>query len=79
MTGWGFFVELPNTVEGLVHVSTLQDDYYVFDENTYELTGERTGNTYHLGDRVRVRVENADPLMKTVDFVVTDRLTEARG
>ncbi len=79
VTGWGFFVELPNTVEGLVHVSTLQDDYYVFDENTYELTGERTGNTYHLGDRVRVRVENADPLMKTVDFVVTDRLTEARG
>lgn len=75
VTGWGFFVELPNTVEGLVHVNSLRDDYYIFDENTCELTGERTGRTYHLGDKVRVRVENADPLMKTVDFVVTDQLT----
>ena len=42
VTGWGLYVELPNTVEGLVHVNTLRDDYYIFDQETYELRGEMT-------------------------------------
>ena len=68
VTGWGLYVELPNTVEGLVHVNTLRDDYYVFDQETYELRGEMTKKVYKLGAKVRVRVADADKMLKTVDF-----------
>lgn len=68
VTGWGLYVELPNTVEGLVHVNTLRDDYYVFDQESYELRGEMTKKVYKLGDKVRVRVAEADKMLKTVDF-----------
>ena len=68
VTGWGLYVELPNTVEGLVHVNTLRDDYYVFDQETYELRGEMTKKVYKLGDKVRVRVADADKMLKAVDF-----------
>lgn len=68
VTGWGLYVELPNTVEGLVHVNTLRDDYYVFDQESYELRGEMTKKVYKLGDKVRVRVAEADKILKTVDF-----------
>lgn len=68
VTGWGLYVELPNTVEGLVHVNTLRDDYYVFDQASYELRGEMTKKVYKLGDKVRVRVAEADKMLKTVDF-----------
>ena len=68
VTGWGLYVELPNTVEGLVHVNTLRDDYYVFDQESYELRGEMTKTVYKLGDKVRVRVAEADKMLKTVDF-----------
>ena len=68
VTGWGLYVELPNTVEGLVHVNTLRDDYYVFDQESYELRGEMTKKVYKLGDKVRVRVADADKMPKTVDF-----------
>ena len=68
VTGWGLYVELPNTVEGLVHVNTLRDDYYVFNQESYELCGEMTKKVYKLGDKVRVRVADADKMLKTVDF-----------
>ena len=68
VTGWGLYVELPNNVEGLVHVNTLRDDYYVFDQESYELCGEMTKKVYKLGDKVRVRVADADKMLKTVDF-----------
>ena len=68
VTGWGLYVELPNTVEGLVHVNTLRDDYYIFDQESYELRGEMTKKVYKLGDKVRVRVADADKMLKTVDF-----------
>lgn len=68
VTGWGLYVELPNTVEGLVHVNTLRDDYYIFDQETYELRGEMTKKVYKLGDKVSVRVADADKMLKTVDF-----------
>ena len=68
VTGWGLYVELPNTVEGLVHVNTLRDDYYVFDQESYEFRGEMTKKVYKLGDKVCVRVADADKMLKTVDF-----------
>ena len=70
VANWGFYVELPNTVEGLVHISELRDDYYTFDETKYELTGEMTKKTYKLGQPVRVIVAGTDRLLRTVDFVL---------
>lgn len=54
VTNFGIFVELPNTVEGLVHITDLKDDYYVFDDKNLQLIGERTKNIYKLGDEVRI-------------------------
>jgi ribonuclease R len=68
VTEWGFFVELPNTVEGLVRVTELRDDFYQFYEDTYELVGEATGRRYKLGQKIAVRLIAADRLMRTVDF-----------
>ena len=72
VTAYGFYVELPNTIEGLVHVTSLSDDYYAFDQESYELKGELTKRTYHLGQKVRVRVADADALKRTVDFTVIE-------
>ncbi|WP_394527474.1 ribonuclease R [Lacrimispora sp. JR3] len=69
VTNWGLYVELPNTVEGLIHINQLQDDYYIFDEEHYELVGEMTRKTYKLGQPIRVIVENTDKLLRTIDFV----------
>ena len=72
VTGWGFYVELPNTVEGLVHVNTLRYDYYTFDQDAYELIGDVTHKVFALGQKVRVRVADADTMLKTVDFVLAE-------
>lgn len=73
VTSWGMYVELPNTVEGLVRMTSLMDDFYYFNENTYELIGQSTGNEYKLGDKVKVYVREVDTFMKTIDFgVVTE-------
>ena len=72
VTAYGFYVELPNTVEGLVHVTSLRDDYYSYNEETYELSGELSHKVYHLGQKVRVRVADADALKRTVDFTVVE-------
>lgn len=68
VTGWGIYVELANTVEGLVHISKLPGDYYYYNENTYEMVGEATGRTYKLGMPVKVRVEDCDKVTRTIDF-----------
>lgn len=68
VTEWGFFVELPNTVEGLVRITELTDDDYIFIEDHYELTGQRTGKSYKLGQKVRIQVEATDKIMRTIDF-----------
>ena len=68
VTGWGIYVELPNTVEGLVHVSRLPGDYYFYNETTYEMVGEATGRAFKLGMPVRVRVEECDRFTRTIDF-----------
>ena len=69
VTNWGIYVELPNTVEGLIHVNQLQDDYYRFDEEHYELVGEMTGKTFKLGQPIRVVVAGTDKLLRTIDFI----------
>jgi len=68
VTSFGLFVELENLVEGLVHVSSMVDDYYIFDEEKYALIGERTRKTFRIGDEVRVRVVKASKKEKQVDF-----------
>ena len=68
VTAWGIYVELPNTVEGLVHVSTMADDYYVFDEENYCLVGEESRRTYYLGDPVCVEVSGGGPHFQKCGF-----------
>ena len=76
VTGWGLYVELPNTVEGLVHVASLQGDYFEYNENAYEMVGQRTGKTYRLGQTVRVQVVKADRMTRTVDFELAEQQEE---
>lgn len=68
VTAYGFYVELPNTVEGMVHVTALHGDYFEFCEDSYELVGESTGIRYKLGQKVRIRVEDTDSLNRTIAF-----------
>lgn len=68
ITKWGAYVELPNTIEGLVHVMNMWDDHYEYWEEQYELIGEHTRNVYKLGQVVRVRVLGVDRLQRTIDF-----------
>ena len=70
VTRWGLYVELANTVEGLVHVADMRDDHYEFVEQDYELVGVHTGRTYKLGQSVRVRVTDADKVQRTVNFEI---------
>ena len=69
---WGIFVELPNTVEGLVRVADMEDDFYHFIEETYEMIGERTGKSYKLGQKVKVCVEGTDRVTRTIDFSLVE-------
>ncbi len=69
---WGIFVELPNTVEGLVRITELRDDYYVFLQDSYQLVGENSGKTYKLGQKVMVCVEGTDKIMRTIDFSLVE-------
>ena len=68
ITKWGIYVELPNTVEGLVHVVNMKDDHYDYDEATYQMIGEHTRKTFSLGQKVCVRVIGCDIITRTIDF-----------
>ena len=70
MNDYGMFVELENTVEGFVHISNLEDDFYDFDRDALEMVGYRTGNRYRLGQKVRAKAVDVDRLMHTVEFVL---------
>lgn len=70
ITGWGFYVELPNTVEGLVHISSLKNDFYDYIEEKHELRGQISNNKYVLGQKVTVKVVNTDRMLKTIDFEI---------
>lgn len=70
VTNFGMFVELPNTIEGLVHVSYMTDDYYRFDERHYAMIGERTGNVFRIGDEITVRVVSVNKDERAIDFEI---------
>lgn len=72
VTAKGFFVELENTVEGMVSTQSLTDDYYLFDEQQYRLEGRRTGRVFTLGQKVRVVMASASKAAKTIDFVLEE-------
>ncbi len=72
VTNWGLYVELPNTVEGLVHVNDMAEDYFVFDEEHMELVGELSKKRYKLGQKVLVEVAGTDKLTRTVDFKLAE-------
>lgn len=72
ITAYGLYVELPNTVEGMVHVTSLRDDYYYYDDEHYEMVGQDTGNVYKLGERVTIQVAKTDMQSRTIDFELTE-------
>ena len=76
VTGFGAFVELPNTVEGLVHVTSFRDDYYIYDEENLQLIGERTKKVYKLGEKVKVLCSRVEMDTREVYFeIVEDKYT----
>lgn len=78
VTSFGMFVELDNTIEGLVHMSNMEDDYYQFDEIHHMLIGERRKRTFRIGDSVRIRVQNADISSRTIDFVLVEAKNDGK-
>lgn len=78
VSSWGIYVELENTVEGMIGVMDLPKDFYHYDESRYTLTGEHTGRTFSLGQSVEICVKKADKIMKYIDFVLAEEAeTEA--
>lgn len=72
VTNFGFFVELPSTIEGLVHISDLDDDYYVYDERRLSLIGEKTKKIYRLGDEVKIIVSKVDIDFREIYFKLAE-------
>ena len=72
ITTWGIYVELPDTVEGMIRVMSLKDDYYFYDEERYVMVGEHTKKTYQLGETVNVVCVNADRVTRTIDFELAE-------
>lgn len=70
VTNFGMFVELPNTIEGLIHVSYMTDDYYRYEERQLAMIGERTGNVFRIGDEITVRVINVNKDERSIDFEI---------
>ncbi|MCR5837579.1 MAG: ribonuclease R [Lachnospiraceae bacterium] len=69
ITNYGIYVELPNTVEGMIHVNNMRGDHYNFNEETYSMVGEITGRSYKLGQSIRIVVDRCDKITKTIDFL----------
>lgn len=72
ISSWGIYVELANTIEGMVRVSDMDDDYYLYDDERYQMVGEHTKKTYKLGQTVTVELVNADKFLRTIDFVFVE-------
>ena len=73
VTSFGFFVELENTIEGLVRVQTIDDDYYIYDDKKHRFIGEHTRKTYKLGDKVEIVVHKVDMTTRQIDFLLVDK------
>lgn len=76
ITRWGMYVELENTVEGLVHVVNMTDDHYDYIEERHEMVGIHTLKTYKLGQRICVRVIDTDRMTRTIDFEIAKKVEE---
>lgn len=70
ITAWGIYVELPDTIEGMIHVSKLSGDYYYYKEETYEMVGRDTGRCFKLGQKVKIVVDDVDRMSKSIDFIL---------
>lgn len=79
ITAWGIYVELPDTVEGMIHVSRLAGDYYYYKEEDYEMVGRDTGRAFKLGQKLRIMVDGVDYLQKSIDFVLAPEGDETDG
>ena len=73
ITSFGMFVELENTVEGLIRFENLGDEYFIYDEDRKRLIGERTNTTYKIGDKVKIRVISANKLLRQIDFEIISK------
>lgn len=76
ITSWGMYVELPNTIEGMVRITEIRDDYYYYDEEKYELVGETTKRTFKLGQEVKIQVVATDKLLRQIDFCLAEEESE---
>ena len=76
ITQYGMYVELPNTIEGMIHVASLKDDYYYYDEEHYEMVGEKSNNKYKLGQKLMIRVLGIDMMKRTIDFELVEEDNE---
>ena len=63
-------MELPNTIEGMIHVSMLPGDYFYYDETSYEMVGQATDRRYKLGEKIKVQVSATDKIARTIDFTI---------
>lgn len=73
ITKWGIYVELPNTIEGLVHVTNMHDDHYDYIEERFEMVGEHTRKVYKLGQTVYIVATGTDRLQRTIDFEFVEK------
>ena len=77
ITSFGMFVELENTIEGLIRFDDLgSDEYFIYDENKKMLIGEHTKKTYKIGDKVTIRVKNASKILRQIDFEIYEKTIE---
>ncbi|MCI8668103.1 MAG: ribonuclease R [Lachnospiraceae bacterium] len=76
ITNWGMYVELPNTIEGMVRITEIRDDYYYYDEEKYELVGETTKRTFKLGQEVKIQVASTDKMLRQIDFSLAEEESE---
>ena len=73
VTQFGIFVELENTVEGLIRFENLGDEYFIYDEERKRLIGERTNRIYKIGDKVKIRVISANKMLRQIDFEIVEK------
>lgn len=76
VTSFGMFIELPDTVEGLIRLANITDDYYIYDDTTYTIMGERTKKTFRIGDPVRIKVDNVNIDAREIDFKLLYKIDE---
>lgn len=68
VTGYGLYVELPNTIEGMVRIASIPDDFYIYQEESMSIVGKTSGKTYVMGQKVKVRTVQVDKMLRTIDF-----------